>query len=176
MEHQRLRATGLVAAGVVAGGILAGTLAAQAADDTDDRGDVAASGTVMRVHHRGPGGPGGGEELAKALGVSQEKLQDAFEAIREDIKPGDRRADGPPTAAQHEARHEALTDALAKELVLSEAKVEAAFETVHKAHAADHREALSDRLDAAVDDGKLTKSDKASVLKAFDAGVLGGPR
>ncbi len=170
MRKQPLRATGLVVAGVVAGGILAGTLAAQAADDADD-----APATVMRAHHRGPGGPAGGEDLAKALGVSHEKLQSAFKAIREDVKPADRRADGPPTAAERAARHEKLTDALAEELGLSEAKVEAAFETVRKEHLTDRRDALSDRLDTAVEDGKLTKDDKASVLKAFDAGVLGGP-
>ena len=83
MRNQPLRATGWVVAGVVAGGILAGTLAAQAADDTND---ATAPATVTRAHHRGPGGPGGGEDLAKALGVSQEKLRSAFEAIREDVK------------------------------------------------------------------------------------------
>ena len=40
---------------------------------------------------------------------------------------------------------------------------------------AEHRSDLSDRLDAAVKAGDLTAADKASVLKAFDAGVLDGP-
>jgi hypothetical protein len=175
VEKQRLRATGLVAAGVVAGGILAGTLGAQAANDANDRTEAAPAGTIMRAHHGGPGSPGGGEDLAKALGVSQEKLRAAFAALHDDVKPADRRADGPPTAAERAARHEKVTDALAEELGLSEAKVEAAFEEVREAHAAEHRAALSDRLDTAVEDGKLTNDDKASVLKAFDAGVLGGP-
>jgi len=178
MDKQRLRATGLVAAGVVAGGILAGTLGAQAADDSAP--EPARSGMVMHAAHGGPGGPGGrrgpgGEELAEALGVSEEKLRDAFEAIRDDVKPARRSLDGPPTAAQRDALHDKLTAALAKELGLSEAKVEAAFEKVHEARAAEHRDALSDRLDAAVKAGKLTSDDRASVLKAFDAGVLGGP-
>jgi hypothetical protein len=173
VKKQRLRATGLVAAGVVAGGILAGTLGAQAADDTDSRPGPPVMG--MHAHHRGPGGPAGGEDLAKALGVSEEKLRDAFEAVRDDVKPARRSLDRPPTSAQRDALRDKLTAALAKELGLSEAKVEAAFEKVHKAHAADRREALSDRLDDAVEDGKLTNDDKASVLKAFDAGVLGGP-
>ena len=176
MKKQPLRAPGLVAAGVIAGGILAGTLGAQAANETDDA--APANGpAIVRVHHGGPGAPGrpGGEDLAKALGVSEEKLHSAFEAIRDDIKPADRHDDGPPTKAERTAHHDKLTAALAKELGLSEAKVEAAFEKVHKAHAAEHRDALSDRLDAAVKNGKLTKDDKASVLKAFDAGVLGGP-
>ena len=174
MKKQRLRATGLVAAGVVAGEMLAGTLSSQAVDAGGSTADVA-PGMVMHAHHRSPGGPGGGEDLAKALGVSEEKLRAAFEAVRDDLKPAERRVDGPPTAADRTARHDKLTSALAKELGLSEAKVEAAFEKVHKAHAAERRDALSDRLDAAVEDGTLTKADKASVLKAFDAGVLGGP-
>ncbi len=164
MEKQRLRATGLVAAGVMAGGILAGTLGAQAADDADGPA-MTAPAAVGRAHHPGPmdpGGPRGGEDLAKALGVSQDDLREAFEAIRGDVRPSDRPS-GPPTAA------------LAKELGISEAKVKAAFQQVHKAHKAVRREALGDRLDDAVDDGTLTKRDKASVLKAFDAGVLGGP-
>jgi len=171
MEKQRLRATGLVAAGVVAGGILAGTLGAQAADD-DSKADVA-PGMVMHAQHRGPGGPGGGEDLAEALGVSEKKLRAAFEAVHDDLKPADRRPDGPPTAAERTARRDKMTAALAKELGLSEAKVEAAFEKVHKAHAAERRDALNDRLDTAIENGKLTAADKASVLKAFDAGIWG---
>jgi hypothetical protein len=174
-----MRATGLVAAGVVAGGVLAGTLGAQAANEGDN---VQQAGTANVHEHRGGpggprglGGPGGGADLAEALGVSEDTLQDAFEAIRDDVRPAEKRADGPPTVAERTVRRDKLTAALAKELGLSEAKVEAAFDKVHKAHAADHRENLSERLDAAVDDGKLTKDDKASVLKAFDAGVLGGP-
>lgn len=172
MKKQRLRATGLVAAGVVAGAVLAGTLGAQAADDTDGPAGIGQPGTVMHAHHRGPGG---GEDLAKALGVSEEELRDAFKAIRDDVKPARRSLDRPPSAAQRDAMRDKLTSALAKELGLSEAKVEAAFEQVHEEHVAERREALNDRLDDAIDDGKLTKNDKASVLKAFDAGVLGGP-
>ena len=173
MKKQRLRATGLVAAGVVAGGILAGTLSSQAADDNDT--DVAPSGMVMHAHRPGLGGPGGGEDLAKALGVSEERLRAAFEAIRDDVRPGERRADGPPTRAERVAKRDEVTSALAEELGISEAKVEAAFKEVRKEHAAERRDALSDRLDAAVKDGELTSDDKESVLKAFDAGILGGP-
>ena len=176
MKKQPLRASGLVAAGVVAGGILAGTLGAQAADESDDRAPGGGP-MVMRAHHGGPGGPmrAGGDELAEALGVSEEKLQSAFEAIRGDVGPAHRRGDGPPTRAERTALHDKLTAALAQELGLSEAQVEAAFEKVQKAHAVERREGLSDRLDDAVEGGKLTKRDKASVLKAFDAGVLSGP-
>jgi len=168
----------LVAAGVIAGGILTGTLGAQADDQTDSV--ASAQGPAFAPGHHGPGGPGGperagGEDLAKALGVSEEKLKSAFEAIRDDLRPADRTSDRPPTNAERAAHRDKLTAALAKELGLSESKVKAAFEKVRKAHAAERREALSDRLAAAVKSGKLTKDDKSSVLKAFDAGVLGGP-
>jgi len=66
--------------------------------------------------------------------------------------------------------------ALASALALDEAKVTAALEKVKAAHEAEHKTELTARLDAAVTAGDLTASDKASVLKAFDAGVLqGGP-
>ena len=64
---------------------------------------------------------------------------------------------------------------LAEALDLSEEKVAAALEDLRAAHEAEERTALSERLDAAVEAGDLTAADKASVLKAFDAGVLGGP-
>jgi hypothetical protein len=169
---QRLRATGLVAAGVVAGGILAGTLGAQAANQADD--DRPGGPAHVRVHFEGPGGPRGHADLAKELGVSQKKLDKAFASIRDEVRPA-KRPDGPPSEADIKAMESKLAAALADKLGLSEAKVAAALEKVRKAHTAEHREALSDRLDTAVKDGKLTDDDKASVLKAFDAGVLGGP-
>jgi biotin operon repressor len=167
-----MRATGLVAAGVIAGGILAGTLGAQAANHPPD--DAApANAPHVRMHFAGPGAPGG-EDLAKELGVSETKLREAFKSIRDDVRPA-KRPDGPPSKADRAAMEDKLAAALADELDLSKAKVKAALEKVHKEHAAEHREFLSDRLDKAVKAGKLTADDKASVLKAFDAGVLGGP-
>lgn len=177
MKKQPMRATALVAAGVVAGGVLAGTLTAQADDENTDTTQAA----QVAEHRGGPGGPPGfggprgGADLAKALGVSEAKLRSAFEAIRDDVRPARDRQDGPPSEAEREAMKDKFAAALAKELGLSTSKVSAALEKVQKAHAAEHRETLSDRLDDAVKDGKLTADDKASVLKAFDAGVLGGP-
>jgi hypothetical protein len=173
-----MRATGLVAAGVVVGGILTGTVGAQAASpNLDEPND---GPPHVRIHRGAPGGPGalggreGGAELAKALGISQAKLHRAVRAVRDDIRPASRPA-GPPTASERKAMEDKFAAALADELGMSKAKVEAALEKVHKEHRAEHRAALSDRLDRAVKDGKLTSADKASVLKAFDAGVLGGP-
>lgn len=184
MTKKPLRATGLVAAGVVAGGLLAGTLSAQAADTSD--GQPPADGPQnVRMHRGGPGGPGGpmglggpggGAELAKQLGVTQAKLRAAMKEVRDDLRSAKgERPDGPPSAADREANQDKFVTALAKELGVSEAKVKAAFEKVEADHAADRRDKLSTRLDDAVKAGKLTADDKAAVLKAFDAGVLGGP-
>ena len=76
-----------------------------------------------------------------------------------------------PTARGDSAE---LAAALAEELGLDAAEVTAALAEVHEARGTEARAALSDRLDEAVDAGDLTAADKASVLKAFDAGVLGG--
>lgn len=183
MTKERTKAAGLVAAGVVAGGILAGTLGAHAADETNGS---TSDGTSQVQSHRGPGGPGGhgffggGADLAKALGVSEAKLEAALKAVRDTTQPTGKSAekpDGPPSDSEREAQQEKFITALATELDLSEAKVKAALAEVRSAHEADRRDNLKDRLAAAVKAGKLTSGDQASVLKAYDAGVLeGGPR
>jgi hypothetical protein len=182
MNKHRWHAVGLTTAGVVAGGIMAATLGANAADEANKSDVVTMSDGPHhgRVHFAA--GPGS-DDLAKELGVSEEKLRAAFEAIHDDVRPqagrGPQRGErppGPPSEAEMKAMHDKMTAALAKELGISQSKVEAAFEKQRSEARADHRENLSERLDGAVDDGKLTAADKKSVLKAFDAGVLeGGP-
>lgn len=189
MTKYRTRAAALLAAGAVAGGATAATLSAHAADDTGS----SSSSSSASAGDRGPGGPGGpgghghgpgvdAAALAKALGVSESKVSDALDAAREATKPadGDKPAAGekptPPTEAERTAREAAFAKALAKELGVDQAKVTKALETVRAARDAERRTELSERLDTAVKDGKLTAGDKASVLKAYDAGVLGGPR
>lgn len=158
-----------IAGGVAAAGLSVGGIAlANAANEPGTATSV--------VGHDGRGGPGmkmrfGGEDLAEALGVSEEKLADAMEAVHEDLEPAERPA-GPPSEADRDARRTALAEALAEELDLTEAKVTAALDEVHEAHAAERRTDLSERLDEAVEAGDLTSADKASVLKAYDAGVL----
>jgi hypothetical protein len=169
MNNHRWRATGLLAAGLVAGGILAANLGATAADKQDvatkaDRPHHA------RVHFGGPGS----SDLAKELGVSEEKLRAAFEAIHDDVRPAERPS-GPPNKDVMRAMQSKMSAALAEELGISQEKVEAAFAKQHEEFQARHRAELSKRLDTAVGDGKLTADDKKSVLKAFDAGVLDGP-
>ena len=160
----------VAAAGLAVGGI---ALASATTDSPPESGLVLA--------HEGRGGPGfrimfGGEDLAEALGVSEERLREAMEAIRDEVRPAERPALGsPPSEVDRVELQANLAKALAEELDLSQAKVEAALEKVHEAHEAERRTHLGERLDEAVADGKLTAADKASVLKAYDAGVLGGP-
>lgn len=186
MTNYRVRAAALLAAGAVAGGATAATLSANAADDS---GADASSATAGERGPGGPGGPGGHGRggfgldtaaLATALGVSEDELSDAFDAVREATRPdaADRPAEGeertPPTDEERAEREAAFVNALAKELGLEESKVSDALETLRAARTAEHRTDLAERLDQAVEDGDLTEADKESVLKAYDAGVLGG--
>ncbi len=185
-----------VAGGITAIGLtLGGVAMANAADDTTASSSSSSSSSsstsstsstsgAVAPGDRGfghRGGPGGGEiaqELATKLGLDEEKVADALDAVRDDLprpeKPAAGEAPTPPTEAERTAREAAFAKALAKELGVSTAKVTTALEAIHTAHEAEHRDALSTRLDTAVKAGDLTAADKASVLKAFDAGVLGG--
>ncbi len=178
MGTERLRAAGLLAAGAVTGGILAATASANAEDTTTTAASSESTTTDGTDRPGGRGGPGRGLDtaaLAKELGVTEDALSDAWDAVREDTKPdGDRTSR--PTDEEREARQQQLAAALAEELDLTEAKVTAALEAVREAASADRRTSLSERLDDAVSAGDLTADDKASVLKAYDAGVLGGGR
>lgn len=176
MSTYRMRAAALLAAGAVAGGVTAATLTA-----TADEG--APEVTVSADGRPGPGGPGGHGRggahvdtaaLAKALGVTEDKLTAALEAVREELKPAAGEKRTPPTDEERADRQAALAKALADELGLDESKVADALDSVRDAHRAERRTDLSERLDTAVKDGDLTDADKASVLKAYDAGVLGG--
>lgn len=178
-----------VAGGITAIGLtLGGVAMANAADSDTTTNSTSTSTTAAPAdreggfgHRGGPGGPGGAEmaqELATKLGIDEEKVADALDAVREDLPKPEKPAAGEkptaPTEAERAERQAAFAKALAKELDVSTAKVTSALEAIHAAHEAEHRDALATRLDTAVKAGELTTTDKASVLKAFDAGVLGG--
>lgn len=178
-----------VAGGIAAIGLtLGGVAMANAADDTGTESGEAgvawpAPDREGVVIHRADG-PGGAfaADLAEELGVEESKVADALEAARA-VLPAPRAASGdrvtPPTDAEREEHEKALAEALAEELDLPVAKVADALAALRAEHEAEHRTHLATRLDEAVEAGDLTAADKASVLKAFDAGVLGprgGPR
>jgi hypothetical protein len=84
------------------------------------------------------------------------------------------------TPEQRRAEHrDKLAEALAKELGIDQAKVAAALDKVDeqmRAEAkAERQAALKERLAAAVSEGKLTQAEADAILKASEAGVLGGP-
>jgi len=80
------------------------------------------------------------------------------------------------------SRHQQLASALAKELGVDEAKVSDALEKLREEKKADRPERTPDkartdlktRLDAAVKEGKLTQAEADAVLKAAEAGIIGG--
>ena len=172
-------ASGIAGAGLVLGGIGIASAAddeAQSDSSTPAAGSAADTGSAERGergrgHGAGRGHGSGGPELAEALGVSETKLQSALEAVREQMQT-DRST--PPADGEREERRDQMIDALAEELGLPAAEVASAFEEQRQGRADERRTALSDRLDEAVSEGDLTAQDQASVLKAFDAGVLGG--
>jgi len=175
MNRSTIVRTGV--AGAVAGlGLSVGGVALANADT----GTPSTTGTTSSSAARpGPGRDGGrlAVTLAKKLGLSQSKVKAALDAVREDLKPA-KPADGttqtPPTEAQRAAHEAAFAKALAAKLGVSEAKVKAALDAVRTEARATERANLKTRLDAAVKAGTLTEADEASVLKAFDAEVIGG--
>ena len=168
-------------AGAVAGaGLAAGGIAMASAESTAD------APTSTQAHPGGPRGDRGqiAEVLAKELGLKKDAVQKALDDVPDELRP-DKPTDGsrpaPPTAAERTEHQAALAKALAKELGVSEAKVTAALTVANKQadadrqeHRADARADLVTRLDAAVKAGTLTEADKTSVLKAFDAELIGG--
>ena len=186
MDKTTIARTAL-AGGVAGLGLAVGGITIALADDGESGAGTATytAGLEDRPGLHGPfggpfGGPGGdaAAELAEKLGVSEDEVTDAFAAIREDLAPRlEDRAEGarpvPPTDEEREAKQGELAAALAEELGVEASAVEDAFAELHDDLQAGVRDSLADRLDDAVGDGDLTEADKASVLKAFDAGVLG---
>ena len=133
----------------------------------------------------GMGGMGalGGDlsELASKLGVDESQLRDAMAAVRDDLRDElkDLRAAGKDNRttdrqALRDQLQQKLADALAAELGIDSSKVSSALADLEAAHEAERDQALTDRLDQAVQDGKLTRAEADAVKKAVDAGVIGG--
>jgi hypothetical protein len=134
-------------------------------------------------HGMGGMGAFGGDlsELASKLGVDEAQLRDAMAAVRDDLKDelkGLRGAakDDPNVDRQafRDQMQQKLADALAAELGIDSSKVRSALEDLEAAREAERDQALTDRLDQAVKDGKLTQAEADAVKKAVDAGVIGG--
>jgi len=160
MDRSTIVRTGV--AGAIAGMGLAVGGVAMANADTPEASDPTTTSTTK------PARPGGGQlaaTLAKQLGLEESVVKKALDSVRDDLKP---------TEAERTARRAAFIKALAEELDVSEAKVKAALAVAQTEARATARANLATKLAAAVTAGTLTEADKASVLKAFDAKVIGG--
>lgn len=115
-------------------------------------------------------------DLATKLGVDQAEVEDALDAVRDDVKAA-RKAGGKLTDADRDAMRQTFADALAKELGVDAAKVTDALDAVQQERQAErfaeHEAELKERLADAVTDGKLTQAEADAVLKAAKAGVIG---
>lgn len=179
MDKATLARTGIASA--VAGlGLAVGGVAMASADSTATADLTASARPDLR--------PAGGhaEVLAEELGLDEEVVEEALQAVHDELRPdapdtSDGTLPEPPTEEERAEREAAFAAALADELGVSEAKVTAALEALRAAAEANAeemraglRDNLVERLDAAVEDGTLTEADRTSVLKAYDAELIGG--
>jgi hypothetical protein len=170
-----------VAAGVLALGAGVGIAGVAAADPTPTPNPTATGSPSPGTDRPGGEGRHGGglrdgaqiTELASKLGVSEDRVREALQAIHDE-----RRASSatPPADQAPEQRDAALAKALAEKLNLDEAKVNQALAEIRAAKQAERTAALKERLDAAVADGTLTRAEADAVTKAVEKGVIGGGR
>lgn len=178
-----------IAAGVAAAGLSVGGVALASADDDssqDPKPGVAGERHVFKDDLA--------ERLAKELGIPESEVEDALEEVRDELVPnlpdlkerfekrfedGDRPdlddVPAPPSDGEIEKHKQEFEKALAEALGVSEDELSDAFEELRTAAESGIRDDLEERLDAAVEDGDLTEADKKSVLKAYDADVIGFP-
>jgi hypothetical protein len=150
----------------VSGAATSGSKRDGGAGDGRSRGEALRAPLAPPGHHLAT--------LADELGVSEQKLQDALEAVRDDVERGERPdRDGPPTRAEMEKRCNQFTDALAKELNKSGDDVRAAIKSAAKK---DIEQAVEDkRLTRSQADRILSRLDDAACLPAFGFHRHGGP-
>jgi hypothetical protein len=167
----------------LAAGALVVPAAAWATGGTPSPGPSGSATQSSAPGHPGPGfrhGPGGQElvkTLASELGVSEQKVRDALDAVRDGLRGSGRQpGEGPPSEADRNAHRAEFVKALAAKLGVTEEKLTAALDKARVAAEADHTARLKDRLDAAVKAGKITQADADAVLRVEKAGVLGPDR
>ncbi|MFI7574059.1 hypothetical protein [Micromonospora sp. NPDC049497] len=124
-----------------------------------------------------------GLAAAGVLGVGVAAPTVAMAADNGTPSPSASAGEGTDREQRHAERHAAFAEALAKELGVDTDKVTAALEKVREQQradrperpdAADRKAALAERLDQAVEDGKLTREQADAITAAAEAGVLGG--
>ncbi len=148
---------GLAAAGVLGAGIAAPTVAL-ADDKTPSASASADAGQDDKRPEQGERQQEFAEALAKELGVDTEKVTAALEKLREEHK-----SQGRPDGERGEGR-EGRWPGRGEQ-----------GERGPKGSAEDRKEALTERLAQAVEDGKLTQEQADAITAAVEAGVFGGP-
>lgn len=124
--------------------------------------------------HHGFGGPRGlnqqelAQQLSRELGVSQDKVAQALQQVRDENRPATPGSTRPDPAE----RKTTLAKALSDKLGVDQAKVKSALQKFRTAERAEHAAALKTRLDAAVKAGTLTQTEADAVTKAYDIGVI----
>ena len=160
---------------------------AQAADPTaSPTPSSTASGGSQggRADGRGHHGPRGGAmgvsaaKLAEKLGVDETKVAEALKEAHSALRPAKDATGGSTPAARPSSadRQAALAQKLASALGIDEAKVTEALKALETERAEARTTELQTRLDKAVTDGTLTRTEADAVKKAVDAGVIGGTR
>jgi hypothetical protein len=153
-------------------GIVVSVSGAATSGSKRDGGGNGTAPTHTRSFGPGPSPEQHLSSLAGELGVSQSKLRDALEAVRQDADPPKPPDNGrPPTRAQMEKHCNEFTDALGKQLDKSGDDVRAAMKAAAKKD-----------IEQAVKDGNLTRSEADRVLSRIDQSacmpvfkVHGGP-
>lgn len=148
----------MAALSVLVLGIVVSVSGAATSGSKRDGGGSSSSQSQNRL--RAPAPPPGEHlaTLADELGVTQDKLRDALDAVRQDLAPPQRPRRGQrPSRAQMEERCNAFTDALAKELDKSGDDVRAAIKSAAKKD-----------IEEAVDAGRLTRSQADRILSRID--------
>ena len=130
-----------------------------------------------------------GLAAAGVLGVGVAAPTIAMAAENETPPPNASATEGGKREQQRADRHAAFAEALATELGVDTDKVTAALaklrerqqanrperpERRERPDAAGRQAALTERLDRAVEDGKLTREQADAITAAAEAGVLGG--
>jgi hypothetical protein len=147
----------MAAMAVLVLGIVVSVSGAATSGSKRDGGGGTSSQSEKRL--RGPVPPGEHlSALADELGVTEAKLRDALDAVRQDLAPPQRPRRGErPSRAQMEKRCNELTDALAKELGKSGDDVRAAMKAAAKKE-----------IEEAVDAKRLTRSEADRILSRID--------
>lgn len=166
---------GLGATALALGGLAGFAGLAQAADPVADPAPATPAGPAnVQGWGKGDRQMGGqmAADLAAKLGVDQAEVAEALTTAHEALREA-HQADA-TTRPTLEERRADLARELAKALGIDEAKVTEALASLDADRAAARSTALQERLDQAVTDGKLTRTEADAVKKAVENGVLGG--